>query len=440
MALGRLRRRSARAGAGVAEGVPGLTVDSCWILRDGSLAVDGWCLTEARTGGPLEVRCADAADPARTPWVEVLRKHRPDVAEHAFGRTGAELGTAFYGFVGHVPTGAAPGRSLELEFRDGRQSWTFRVAEPLDEAVPEDVFAWLDWTAGDPTPASVAAIARIVAGSRPVPPPASTVAYRHDGHGGTARVNVVVPVYAHFAYLGSLLLGLGQQGPGEVEVTVVCDDPSLTEGLRDWLVRWNDGVYGVPLQLLAHDRNAGFAAACNTGWSGSTSTFQLMLNSDVLMDRPAVDIARLASRFDDGVAAVAPTLLYPDGMLQHAGMELQASADFPGFVLPMHPGKGGTADGLPDEPFDVPLVTGAALLTTTELLREVGGVPPVFGRGDFEDVLLSTSLRAWGRLVVDPGVRWTHMEGASYRREEHGGVPLTLAKSLVIRDLLEDVS
>jgi len=46
-------------------------------------------------------------------------------------------------------------------------------------------------------------------------------------------------------------------------------------------------------------------------------------------------------------------------------------------------------------------------------------------------------LRERGPLMVHPGVVWIHVEGASYRREEHGGVPVTLAKSVVIGEQLE---
>jgi GT2 family glycosyltransferase len=115
-------------------------------------------------------------------------------------------------------------------------------------------------------------------------------------------------------------------------------------------------------------------------------------------------------------------------------MEWVPSRDFPGFTLPLHPGKHGSVDGLPDSTFACELISGAAILVERSRLEAVGGVPKVYGRGDFEDALLSEALADFGPLIIDPSVRWIHEEGASYRRDEAGGVPLTLAKSLVAHE------
>ena len=68
-------------------------------------------------------------------------------------------------------------------------------------------------------------------------------------------------------------------------------------------------------------------------------------------------------------------------------------------------------DGMP---YDVELLSGAALLFERERFLGLGGFNPVFGRGDFEDLELS---RRWqqmgGRLQVVPSSRLTHLERQS---------------------------
>jgi GT2 family glycosyltransferase len=414
------RRLSATASAN-----PTLRVDSGWILADGSLAIDGWCALLPELSGPLEVRARGGPDD----WQPLVRKHRADVATHLLGWSDPIRGAADYGFVGHVQTSGPATSRVVLDFRSAAHTWTLEVGDLHREGPPEDVFAGI--SVSDLTPSGVEPLALMVAHATRPQHPHVVTAYKYSSDVGTPRINVVVPVFGQFDFLRNLLLALASPHERDIVVTVVCDDPGLAPRLVDWTLRWNDLVYRVPLQVLVQDRNAGFASACNTGWAASTEPYQLLLNSDVLINYPRTDLQRLAGLLDKQVSAVAPVLLFPDGRLQHAGMELQEHPDFPGFVLPQHPGKGDNPRDLPSAPFTASLLTGAAIMTTREALEAVGGVPVVFGRGDFEDVLLCSALAERGRLLVDPTVRWTHVEGASYDRDRVGGVPLTLAKSKV---------
>lgn len=358
-----------------------------------------------------------------------MRKERPDVAEHVLGPGAA---SSAFGIVGQVAGPVDTASPLVVEVRAGGQSVRLPIDDVRHDAVPEETFAGLA-VAGTPTPAALAAVVGVARASAVPPAPDVSLGYRHARMTGNSAVSVVVPVYREYTYLRNLVRALADANDG-VELTVVCDDPQLAGDLVAWVRAWNEPVYDVPMQVLVHDRNAGFAAACNTGWRSGRGELVVLLNSDVLVADPSTDLVRLAAGMAADVAAIAPVLLFPDGSLQHAGMAMVDAPDFPGFVLPGHPGKHGPADDLPAEIFDVPMLTGAAICVRRTVLERVGGVPAVYGRGDFEDVLLSLSLRDIGRLVVDPGVRWTHVEGASYRRDELGGIAVTLAKSVVVAE------
>lgn len=402
---------------------PRARVDTCWLLTDGSVCVDGWLVERDGLPGAVEARIVRGGRTGA--WSPLLRKDRPDVAAHVVG---PDASRSDFGIVGRVAGPLDAGTAIEL--RSGDQRVRVPVGTVRRDAVPEEAFAGISLPM-PPTVESLRPVVDVVRWSAERAAPSASVAYRHAGMTGAARVGIVVPVYGDDTYVRNLLRALADGHDG-VEVTFVCDDPDLADALVSGVRTWNDAVYDVPVQVLVHDRNAGFAAACNTGWRATAGDLVLLLNSDVLVAQPAHDIACLADAVTSGVAATAPVLVFPDGTLQHAGMEMVDPPDFPGFVLPGHPGKHGPADGLGSEPFDVPMLTGAAICVRRADLDAVGGVPTVYGRGDFEDVLLSLALRDRGRLVVDPGVRWTHIEGVSYRRDLLGGIAMTLAKSVAV--------
>ena len=71
-------------------------------------------------------------------------------------------------------------------------------------------------------------------------------------------------------------------------------------------------------------------------------------------------------------------------------------------------------DGLP---YDVELLSGAALMLERRRFLELGGFDPVFGRGDFEDLEFSFRWkRAGGRLQVVPSSRLIHLERQSFHQ------------------------
>ena len=406
-------------------------IDSAWLLGDGSMAVEGWSLSRWKNDEPLMARIKAASGSPTEPWSPLLRKHRPDVARELLDFESAPVGQANFGFVGHLKTAQDLAKPAAIELKQGNRVWTLIAPDTIADVVPEDLFAFIDVDPTGITQAILAPITGIVRHSIRPKQAAASLLYQHPSFAHEASINIVVPVYGQWRFLRNLLLAISQCSPILLGLTVVCDDPAIQDDLRAWLTEWNDAVYRAPVRLLAHHENSGFASACNSGWVDSRAAYQLLLNSDVLISDPVADLTTLVSHIEAGATAVAPVLLFPDGSLQHAGMEMQESSEFPPFILPMHPGKGASCEHLGHDAFDVPLLSGAAILTTTEALRDVGGVPIVFGRGDFEDVMLSVSLCKRGPLTVDPAVRWTHVEAGSYQRQFHGGIPLTLAKSLV---------
>ena len=227
---------------------------------------------------------------------------------------GPGAASSAFGIVGQVAGPVDTASPLVVEVRAGGQSVRLPIDDVRHDAVPEETFAGLA-VAGTPTPAALAAVVGVARASAVPPAPDVSLGYRHARMTGNSAVSVVVPVYREYTYLRNLVRALADANDG-VELTVVCDDPQLAGDLVAWVRAWNEPVYDVPMQVLVHDRNAGFAAACNTGWRSGRGELVVLLNSDVLVADPSTDLVRLAAGMAADVAAATPSaaaeLLFPD--------------------------------------------------------------------------------------------------------------------------------
>jgi GT2 family glycosyltransferase len=130
---------------------------------------------------------------------------------------------------------------------------------------------------------------------------------------------------------------------------------------------------------------------------------------------------------EPSVGAAGARLLYPDGSLQHGGMQMEPGPG--GWLFPEHPGKGlrppPAAAGLRD----VEALTGACLALRRAVAERFGGFDEDYVIGDFEDADLSARLAEAGlrRVMVDAATL-VHLERQSQGRadEQAGRWNLTL--------------
>ena len=175
--------------------------------------------------------------------------------------------------------------------------------------------------------------------------------------------------------------------------------------------------------MIALHRNSGFALACNTGvWAAETDVVCL-LNSDVLPIQPGWLQPLFRTLLMVPEAVVAPLLLTDEGQIQHAGMVVEPLGiqDLPACIHSLkglHPQQLEvlSPEGLP---YEVALLSGAALMFERHRFLTLRGFDPVFGRGDFEDLEFSLRWRrAGGRLQLVPSARLTHLERQSITHQQ----------------------
>jgi N-acetylglucosaminyl-diphospho-decaprenol L-rhamnosyltransferase len=176
--------------------------------------------------------------------------------------------------------------------------------------------------------------------------------------------------------------------------------------------------------VLAHRRNRGFAAACNSGLRAAHGRAILFLNSDTTLLPDAIARMLAALEAEPGVGILGPRLRGRDGEVQPS----VRTDPSPGALLHQHTALRGLrflgarearykmrAFGL-DRRADVEVVMGAALLARREALEAAGA----FDEGYFmyfeEADLCRRVRRAGWRVVFDPSSEIVHLGRESARR------------------------
>lgn len=182
-------------------------------------------------------------------------------------------------------------------------------------------------------------------------------------------VSIIIPLFNQWPYTKRCLDALERTAP-DAEVVLV--DNGSTDATKNHTV------------TVKNPANLGFAVACNQGAWNAAGDVLVFLNNDTEPLDGWLDplIAPLA----EGYGAAGAKLIYPHGLIQHAGVDVD---------LRLPPGKEaqGVQKDLPSR--DVDAVTGACLAIHRELFLSLGGFDEGYWNG-YEDVDLCLSVRAAG--------------------------------------------
>jgi GT2 family glycosyltransferase len=233
------------------------------------------------------------------------------------------------------------------------------------------------------------------------------------------EVSIVVPVYAGVDLIEHQIAQFVHDPEiRDAELIYVLDSPELAEWREEGASGLYD-LYGLPFKVLAMGRASGFAAATNAGAAEAQGRLLLLMNSDVLPDRPGW-LGKLKSFYDatERIGALGAKLVYEDESLQHAGMYFERLEEGGSWVN-RHYFKGfGRHFPAADVARPVPAVTGACLIIDRRLFLDTGGLTDAYVQGDFEDSDLCLRLLQAGRENwYLPDAELYHVEGQSYDSE-----------------------
>lgn len=397
----------------------GLVVDSVMALDERSFYLEGWAIDREAAIVRLE---AVSPEGERIDLVE--RAHRfplPHVAAH-FGLTepGDEARPGFLSFFqlegpSHIDRGwvvemeNADGECLEAPapavLRDRSAARERVLSDPGRERLPDE-----DLMENHVRPAIERLQQQIEAG----------VAIRLVEQFGTAPaepdVSIVIPLYKRVDLLEEQLAQFVLDPyMSEQDILYVLDSPEDEDLLMEMASRLHP-LYQVPFRVAILKRNAGFANANNAGAKLARARLLLMMNSDVLPDRPGW-LEQMVSFYEsqEGIGALGPKLLYEDGSIQHAGIHFHRAEGQP-IWQDAHYFKGMHRD-FPDAnvPRPVPVVSGACMMIARSLYDSMGGLHGGYVRGDYEDAdiclrMMEDGLRNW----YLPDAELYHLEALSY--------------------------
>lgn len=229
-------------------------------------------------------------------------------------------------------------------------------------------------------------------------------------------VSIVVPLYKRLDFIEHQFLQFSNDPDfAEAELVYVLDSVEQKDELAQ-KARELFALYGLPFKVVNLTAGAGFAGANRHGIEASQAPQLLLLNSDVVPDRPGwLTTMREFYASQDGIGALGPKLLYEDGSLQHAGLYFHRP---PGGELweNAHCFKGLHRDfPAANVARPVPAVTAACMLIDRERYEEVGGLPLHYVQGDYEDSELCLRLAQAGyENWYLPEAELYHLEGQSY--------------------------
>jgi GT2 family glycosyltransferase len=412
-----LRERLPR-GAVKAEQPAGLAVEQILAVDDSSFWINGWMHDEDGLGEVFAV----SPEGARVPVTAgAFRYERPDVVEFYSG-LGLDR-TARHGFTAHftlaAPSLLAGGWIAELHTSDGLQVEIQCPAAVRDPQLGRSAILGelgARGSTGGPLAATHGREALTRLQSRIV---AESTVESIDSFGeapSNPEVSVIVPLYKRLDFLEHQLLQFSRD-PDFVnaELIYVLDSTDQVDELAKQ-ARELFALYGQPFQVVNLSSGAGFAGANGHGIEASRGRRLLLLNSDVIPDRPGW-IGAMSEFYDEteGIGALGPKLLYEDDSLQHAGLYFHRAAGG-GPWENAHCFKGlHRSFRAANVTRPVPAVTAACMLIDRDLYDEVGGLPLHYVQGDYEDSELCLKLAEAGRQNwYLPEVELYHLEGQSY--------------------------
>lgn len=168
--------------------------------------------------------------------------------------------------------------------------------------------------------------------------------------------------------------------------------------------------------------NKGFGHACNIGAANASGKYLLMLNSDTVVDKGALDKCVLFLENHSEAGAVGAKLILPDGTMDHGcrrGFPTPSASFY--YMLGFdkrHPEnkKYGAyrLSYLPeDETCEVDVISGAFLMTERSLYNELGGFDEDFFMYG-EDIDLCYRIKEAGRKIYFyPEATVLHLKGQS---------------------------
>ena len=222
-------------------------------------------------------------------------------------------------------------------------------------------------------------------------------------------VSVIIPVYNQIHYTYACLVSILEH-TGDVSYEVIIADDVSTDATAQ-LDQFAEGI-----RICRNSINQGFLRNCNNAARHARGKYIMFLNNDTQVTPGWLSSLVNLIESDPSIGMVGSKLVYPDGRLQEAGGIIWSD------------GSGWNYGRLddPDKPEynyvkDVDYISGAAILLSNDLWKQIGGFDTRFAPAYCEDSDLAFEVRKAGyRVVYQPLSKVIHFEGISNGTDTQG--------------------
>ncbi len=239
-------------------------------------------------------------------------------------------------------------------------------------------------------------------------------------------VTIVIPSKNRPDLLAKCLDSLARTTPREHVKVVVVDDSSDDPAALDYLATLpaRTDLRVEVLHAPATGEGFNYSRLVNLGTARADTPLVLHLNNDVEALTPGWLEDMVGWMSITGVGVVGAKLVYPDGTINHAGISFSRDDHLAHVLFERDPSDDLGYLFLPQAARNVAAVTGACLLTRTDLYRELRGFDEEKLRVAYNDVDYCLRAAAAGyRTVVTPQAVLRHVGSASrgntYAEREH---------------------
>ena len=222
-------------------------------------------------------------------------------------------------------------------------------------------------------------------------------------------VSIVIPVYNQIHYTYACLLSILENTKDVTYEIIIADDVS-TDATKEL------SLYAENLVICRNKTNQGFLRNCNQAAKAARGKYVMFLNNDTQVTPGWLSSLVNLIESDPTIGMVGSKLVYPDGRLQEAGGIIWSDGSGWNYGRLDDPEK-------PEYNYvkDVDYISGAAILLSTDLWKQIGGFDELFAPAYCEDSDLAFEVRKAGyRVVYQPLSKVIHFEGVSNGTDVNG--------------------
>lgn len=215
-------------------------------------------------------------------------------------------------------------------------------------------------------------------------------------------VSVIIPVYNQVHYTYACLASILEHTKDVAYEILLADDVS-TDATAEF------GKFAENVTICRNETNQGFLRNCNQAAKAARGKYLMFLNNDTQVTQGWLSSLVTLIESDSGIGMVGSKLVYPDGRLQEAGGILWSDGSGWNYGRMEDPEK-------PEYNYvkDVDYISGAAILLSNRLWKQIGGFDERFAPAYCEDSDLAFEVRKAGfRVVYQPLSKVIHFEGVS---------------------------